>query len=890
MDNVILDVLLGLVLIYLVMSLLAMKFQEYLVGDLLRRRVGNLHDLVRVAVGDDDTLRAKIIANPLIDSLSESAKRRSGNVVWAARGPSAIPPELFARALLMELNDGSHPSEAFATPLDFLSSKEEVAKPVWQSLRGLLPGAQGVWPAFESAIATWFTEVGERSKGWWQRESQRWSLLVALALAAALNVDTMFVAERLAEDPSMRRALATLAEQVNSVFGPEGQNEGEGASAGTTPAAVVPRRPALRAAEQIANATANLAEAFADDAVAAFGFDRFTVQAACTENFGTKFDAGHKPKTPVNTKFVSNADTWLNVLPALRAEIGNTAAEPANAPSTLRDAYKCLGHIAAWVGSATTASKSAATRKLMTDATLALDQARTSVLELIELAPNPLMLKRFYLRDPDAFEDCVSVPGTTRPQAEACMLKAQTARVTLPVGHTDENWRMRFCRVARDGEPIKQATLPVCDREFGGNSALGIAKMQLTARGGDIGTLLTWLGGIAITALFVALGAPFWFDVLSKVTKVRAAGRMLDEAEPQRLPAPLPGPHADAGGQREGEDGRGGGTLARNDFERSLLEREIVSVQQRLGVVPASGIFDTETRAAIERKSRDLGLPATNEISLTLYEQVTGRAPSAVPVLREPDRPQRGEPHRLAMPLASKLMTLLEFKFRLSAHETAFSDELRALAVLYRFKVDAASPERDREVFALATDQPEALDEIDDALMNQILARPDAPVLARDAKAPWIDWALGELGQVERNRTAREESDPRICEYLDVVKPALGKLGDTTPWCGAFVAWVVTHYNNELNQHRSPALSTPPASSAAALSWKSWGNPRAAGTPQRGDVVVVKTAADGSRHHVGFCFDADAVHVWLLGGNQARGTRVSLSRFPIGDVEHTRVG
>lgn len=885
MDNVILDVVLGLLLIYLVLALLAMKVQEYLVGDLMRRRAGNAHDLVAEAVGNDDAVRAGVMANPLIFALSESKELKRG---LFPRGPSAIPPELFARALLIHLNGNTHPSESFPTPQAFMQSRERESKSVWQSLRALLPGADGTWTAFEGAIARWFREIGERSTGWWQRESQRWALVVAFLLAAVLNVDTMFVAERLAEDPSLRRSLASLAEQVNSVFGPDVQKDAEPkGGAANTP--VMQRRPAVRAAEHIGNATANISEAFrSDPAVAGFGFDRFTVEKTCgttVANIGEE----RKGATALAKRHVSNADVWLNLLPKLRTDIGNAAVD-ASARTTLEDAYKCLGHIAAWVGSATTASDNLSTRKLMVNATLELDQARGAVLELVEQAPNPATLKRMYLRDPEAFEDCVTVPGTTRSQAEACMLKAQNGRVWLPIGHSSEIHRLRFCRVAKQKDSVTSGMFSACDvPAFEGNPALGISQMQLTGRGSEFWAVLVWLGGLATTALFVALGAPFWFDVLSRVSKVRAAGRMLDEPERQKVPDPIIGSTPAVNSKSTAQDSSSA-SLGLNDFERALLDREVVAVQQALPGVTATGVLDAASRAAIERKSRDLGLPPTNELSLTLYERITGRTPSALPALRESDRPQRGTPHRLAAPLATKLMTLLDFPGRLTNQETAFGDDLRALAVLYRYKTDPTTLKQARKVFHLADNKPAVLDEIDDALVSEILARPDAPVLAREAPTPWLDWAIGELGQVERNRSSRESSDPRICEYLDAVGTSWGDQGDTTAWCGAFVAWVVTRYNAERQRKGLPTLKAPPPSAITALAWKTWGTNQAAAALDKGHVVVVKTNAAGTTHHVGFCFAVDAQHVWLLGGNQSAGTRVSLSRFARTDVQHIQAG
>ena len=176
MGNAIVDVVLGLVLTYLVLSLLVMKVQEILDGNLLKGRVSNLHEMLLEAVGRSQDLRDKVLKNPLIFALYKG-KDANDHMLWRSSGPSSIPPDLFARALLMELNGGRHPSEEFPKPSAFLAARtlgKDVADAprVWGALNGLLPGNEGDWKAFESAIATWFTDIGDRSDGWFQRRAQ----------------------------------------------------------------------------------------------------------------------------------------------------------------------------------------------------------------------------------------------------------------------------------------------------------------------------------------------------------------------------------------------------------------------------------------------------------------------------------------------------------------------------------------------------------------------------------------------------------------------------------------------------------------------------------------------------------------------------------------------
>ena len=50
-------------------------------------------------------------------------------------------------------------------------------------------------------------------------------------------------------------------------------------------------------------------------------------------------------------------------------------------------------------------------------------------------------------------------------------------------------------------------------------------------------TAFTKAIGLVLTAAALTLGAPFWFDLLGKVARVRSAGSQPEKAEQQALPA-----------------------------------------------------------------------------------------------------------------------------------------------------------------------------------------------------------------------------------------------------------------------------------------------------------------------------------------------------------------
>ena len=129
------------------------------------------------------------------------------------------------------------------------------------------------------------------------------------------------------------------------------------------------------------------------------------------------------------------------------------------------------------------------------------------------------------------------------------------------------------------------------------------------------------------------------------------------------------------------------------------------------------------------------------------------------------------------------------------------------------------------------------------------------PVLDEGPRA-WMRTAQAETGVHE---LAGPKHNPRVLQYHDATELDAGS--DETPWCAAFVSWV-------LQASGLPSLRTARASDYLAYGV-------AVETPCYGAIAVVR----GHRFaHVGFVVQADARNVTLLGGNQ--GDAVSIGRFP----------
>jgi uncharacterized protein (TIGR02594 family) len=139
--------------------------------------------------------------------------------------------------------------------------------------------------------------------------------------------------------------------------------------------------------------------------------------------------------------------------------------------------------------------------------------------------------------------------------------------------------------------------------------------------------------------------------------------------------------------------------------------------------------------------------------------------------------------------------------------------------------------------------------------------------------APWMDIAIAELGVHEDSLPGQHNA--RIVEYHQTT--TLKATDDETPWCSAFVNWVM---------HQSGRNGT---NSALAKSWLDWGVPVTNPTP--GVIVVIKKKTAGfsqatgspTGFHVGFFVSLSPSYIRILGGNQSN--QVRYSNFPLTSYE-----
>jgi hypothetical protein len=225
-----LEVVIGLVFIYLLLSMFCTVVNEF-VARVMTLRANNLKEGIEQILGDP-LLRDAFYNHPAIRSL----KGKDGKL------PSYISPTAFS-AVIKDLAGGYENIRRFATgaadavfTIETAAAKllgpagvaaagvvaggaaggAAVAAPnadhLAQLLRSVIGNGLPTREQIEQRLAAHFDEVMDRVSGWYKRNIQFWTRIIALLVAVVVNADSVNIATVLWNDPGTRAAVVKMAE------------------------------------------------------------------------------------------------------------------------------------------------------------------------------------------------------------------------------------------------------------------------------------------------------------------------------------------------------------------------------------------------------------------------------------------------------------------------------------------------------------------------------------------------------------------------------------------------------------------------------------------------------------------------------------------------------
>jgi hypothetical protein len=216
MGSVVLEVAIGMIFVYLLLSLLCSAAGEYIEAKFNNRakylRQG-IELLLNETTGDGVDLASRLYQHGLVRPLYRTAQKL----------PSYIPSRTFALALwnmaataAAGAGEGGHGPVGVTTDLNQI--REAVARnlpntELRTALLTLIDEANGDIVRARKNIEEWYEAMMDRVSGWYKRRTTVVMLVLGFVVSAAINADTISIARALARDGALRRSIGAAAEQ-----------------------------------------------------------------------------------------------------------------------------------------------------------------------------------------------------------------------------------------------------------------------------------------------------------------------------------------------------------------------------------------------------------------------------------------------------------------------------------------------------------------------------------------------------------------------------------------------------------------------------------------------------------------------------------------------------
>jgi hypothetical protein len=234
-NSTILDVVVGLIFIYLLYSLLATTIQELIASyfgfraKILERAVFRmLEDETKFNFsissifylfkkrgngGDPNSASFSFYNHPLIKFLGENKPNSK---------PSYINKESFSKVIIDLLRgDKVKPGDKIkpliqnaldTETLQWGELKAKISKETLSYINSIWADSNGDIEKFKENLENWFDATMERASGWYKKNTQFILFFVGLTIAIVFNVDTIKIVSKLEKDPKLREQLVQQAD------------------------------------------------------------------------------------------------------------------------------------------------------------------------------------------------------------------------------------------------------------------------------------------------------------------------------------------------------------------------------------------------------------------------------------------------------------------------------------------------------------------------------------------------------------------------------------------------------------------------------------------------------------------------------------------------------
>lgn len=233
LNSGIIDIVIGLVFIYLLYSLLATLIQEIIAtrfgfrGKMLERAIFRMLEdetkfnskfksvlyLFRKSGngGVKNSISHEYYKHPLILFLGE--RDNNGK-------PAYINKQTFSKVIVdllrgKDVKPGDDIRSMIQKSLDEKTTNwggAKISEQTLSYLKSIWADAQGDVPKFKESLEAWFDETMDRASGWYKKHTQIILFFVGLAISIVFNVDTLKIVDKLEKDPKLRQQIVQQAD------------------------------------------------------------------------------------------------------------------------------------------------------------------------------------------------------------------------------------------------------------------------------------------------------------------------------------------------------------------------------------------------------------------------------------------------------------------------------------------------------------------------------------------------------------------------------------------------------------------------------------------------------------------------------------------------------
>jgi hypothetical protein len=216
----ILNIAVGLILIYSVLSLVASHVQE-LLATFLNWREKHLRQVITNILGEDSS-ESRLIHNffkhSLIQSLNHSDTTNKTSVAI-----SYIPKDKFANILLEMVKEFEPKSCYTINELEEIVEKAELPEGLKKNLylfakqaKSKAEDANQQLEYLQQEIEKWFDSAMNSASAIYKKKAKIAGIMIALAIALMFNVDTIYIIHCLYQDQTLSSTINPIAEQIVS--------------------------------------------------------------------------------------------------------------------------------------------------------------------------------------------------------------------------------------------------------------------------------------------------------------------------------------------------------------------------------------------------------------------------------------------------------------------------------------------------------------------------------------------------------------------------------------------------------------------------------------------------------------------------------------------------